>query len=131
MYRMIDGHCVSRIRTYRTVRACNELPQRMEQHREQHALYIYIYGRTSDDGREADQYVRDQFISNLTKLPDLERMTSRIDAGTNKRSVELHASPWYRSWPIQRKGLAFTYQDSGEAPWTTIACKISARMPYS
>ena len=37
----------------------------------------------------------------------------------NKRSVELHASPWYHGWPIQRKGLAFTYQESGEAPWAT------------
>lgn len=37
----------------------------------------------------------------------------------NKRSVELHASPWFNSWPIQRKGLAFTYQASGEAPWVT------------
>ena len=36
-----------------------------------------------------------------------------------KHSVELHATPWYHAWPIQRKGLAFTYQDSGEAPWAT------------
>ena len=59
MYRMIDGHCVSRIRTYRTVRACNELPQRMEQHREQHALYIYIYmdERVTMDARQINTCV--------------------------------------------------------------------------
>ena len=26
-------------------------------------------------------------------------------------------SPWHHSWPIQRNGLAYTYQASGEAPW--------------